>query len=59
VTAPTLDGWLIIRIGLLHENVTGTTGPVGRVLDQTLPDLIFHTVACRDAWCTRAHVRVP
>ncbi len=59
VTASTLNGWSIVSVAFLHENPDAPNPPGGRMLDQTLPDLLFHDVACRDAWCTKAEVTVP
>ena len=51
-----LTGWCIISVQFLSNNPTVPTPPGGRTLDYTAPDLLFDTVACRDAWCTKAGV---
>jgi len=53
VEAASLDGWLIVSVMFIH-NVPNAPPPGGRTLDTTLPDLLFHAVECRDAWCERA-----
>lgn len=58
-TAHTLEGWLIISVNFLHINSTIAFPPGGRTLDSSVPDLLFHTAECCDAWCAQAHVERP
>jgi hypothetical protein len=48
VTADNLNGWLIVP-----------NPPGGRTLASTVPDLMFHDVSCRDAWCEKAGITPP
>jgi hypothetical protein len=50
-TAASLSGWLMVSIQFIHDDPNVPFPPGGRMLDSTLPDLLFHTVDCRDAWC--------
>lgn len=57
--APSLVGWYMISVLLLHESPDAPNPPGGRALDQTLPDLVFDRVECRDAWLATAHLTSP
>ena len=59
VTAESLAGWYLISVLLLHQDPTMPVPPGGRTLDVTLPDLMFHAVECRDAWCAKVGLAVP
>jgi len=58
-SAATLAGWYLISIAFLRDDPNQPTPPGGRTLDTTLPDLMFHTVACRDAWCEKVGIPSP
>jgi hypothetical protein len=58
-TAASLAGWFMVSINLLHDEPSAPTPPGGRTLDATLPDHLFDTVECRDAWCTQAGLTMP
>jgi hypothetical protein len=58
VTATSLTGWYSVVVGFFYD--TEVTGPPGgRVLEAANPQLVFHDVACRDAWAERAGVTPP
>jgi hypothetical protein len=57
VTSDSLDGWIIVSVMFIHNEPN--VQPSGRTLDSTAPDLLFHAVTCRDAWCTKAGVAPP
>jgi uncharacterized protein (DUF2237 family) len=58
VTATSLVGWHSVVVGFFYD--TEVSGPPsGRVLSAANPQLIFHEIACRDAWCERAGVEPP
>jgi hypothetical protein len=60
VTAASLVGWILVSVQFLHDDQTSTTGhPYSRTCDYIAPDLLFHDVACRDAWCAKAGISVP
>lgn len=50
-TATSANGWLIVSIQFIHDDPNAPHPPGGRTLDSTLPDFLFDTVECRDAWC--------
>lgn len=59
VEASSLAGWRIVSVHFLHEQPDLPTPPGGRVHDATAPDLLFHTAACRVAWCAKAGLDAP
>jgi hypothetical protein len=61
VTIATLYDALVISVSFLHYSPDmPTTGqPTGKSLDETLPDLLFHNVTCRDEWCAQAGITPP
>jgi hypothetical protein len=52
-------GWPTVSVQFIRYNPTAPNPPGGRTLDATAPDLIFDTLVCRDAWCTKAGVPIP
>lgn len=58
VSIDALHDALIISVSFLHYDPTASAfvAPIGRLLDVTRPDLLFHDVACRDAWCAQAGI---
>lgn len=61
VSIDTLHDAHIISVSFLHYDPAQptTAQPTGRMLDLTTPDLLFHDVACRDAWCAQAGIPAP
>jgi len=57
-TAASLDDWFFVVVGHFHV-AGGQPPPGGKTLDAALPDLVFDTEACRDAWCAAAQVPPP
>jgi hypothetical protein len=57
----TLYDALVISVAFLHyaPGMPTTGQPTGRMLDATVPDLLFHDAACRAAWCAKAGVTPP
>lgn len=58
-TAPSIAGWFMVSVQLLHDEPSVPFPPGGRTLDSTLPDFLFDTPACRDAWCAAAGLAGP
>jgi hypothetical protein len=59
VTADNLNGWLIVSIQHIYIDPNQPNPPGGRTLASTVPDLMFHDVSCRDAWCEKAGITPP
>lgn len=59
VTAPSLAGWKMVSVVFITDDPNAPTPPGGRTQEAVAPDLIFHDVTCRDAWCTKAAVAPP
>jgi hypothetical protein len=57
-TAESLDDWQFVVVGFFHV-AGGQPPPGGKTLDATLPDLVFDTQACLDAWRAEVHLTAP
>jgi hypothetical protein len=57
-TAPTLDNWYTIQLGFFSEGPAAPP-PGSRSFNGATPTLIFHELACRQAWCEQAGVTDP
>jgi len=52
-------GWLFVSCQFISYNPDPNIPASGRQLDSTAPDLCFHQLECREAWCQKADLTDP
>jgi hypothetical protein len=58
VTATSLNSWYFVVVGHFHVD-GGLPAGMDKMLDATNPDLVFHSIECRNAWCAKTGVEPP